>query len=237
MLFVIEMWHSKYVRNYLANESVLARIKWKCSLIAGEIFGVINSLFFPCLVVCVQSLSLFDLRDCSTPASSLLGYLPLFAQIHAHWVWCYLIISSSAIPLPFCSPSFPASGSFLRCRLFASGGQSIALGGQSIGASTSTTALPAMNSQGWFPLGLTGVISLLPRESQEHHNLKASILQHSAFFMVQLSYLFVTTVYCLCLINKHSRGCYFVLGAWETDGQNRFSGAPVWSIHEYYSCV
>ena len=84
MLFVIEMWHSKYVRNYLANESVLARIKWKCSLIAGEIFGVINSLFFPCLVVCVQSLSLFDLRDCSTPASSLFRYLPQFAQIHAH---------------------------------------------------------------------------------------------------------------------------------------------------------
>lgn len=29
MLFVIEMWHTKYVRNCLANESVSARIKWK----------------------------------------------------------------------------------------------------------------------------------------------------------------------------------------------------------------
>ena len=64
--------------------------------------------------------------------------------------WCYLTILSSAIPF-FCLQSFPASESFPRSRLFE-------LGGQSIGASTSASVL-TMTIQGWFPLGLTGLIS------------------------------------------------------------------------------
>ena len=65
--------------------------------------------------------------------------------------WCYLTISSSATPFSFCQ-SFPASRSFPMSPLFASGGQSV-------GASASAPILP-MNIQGWFPLGLTGFISL-----------------------------------------------------------------------------
>ena len=60
-------------------------------------------------------------------------------------------------------------------------------GGQSIGASA--PVLPK-NIQGWFPLGLTGLISLLSKELSsfiQHHGSKASILQRLAFFMVQLS--------------------------------------------------
>ena len=64
--------------------------------------------------------------------------------------WCHPTISSSIIPFSFCLQSFPASGPFLMSQLFASGGQSI-------GASPSV--LPA-NIQGWFPLGLTSLISL-----------------------------------------------------------------------------
>ena len=56
---------------------------------------------------------------------------------------------------PFCPQSFPASVSFPMSWLFA-------LGGQSIGASTSALVLP-MNIQGWFPLGMTNLISLLPK--------------------------------------------------------------------------
>ena len=69
--------------------------------------------------------------------------------------WGYLTISSSAIPFFSCPRSFPTSGSFSMSQLFA-------LGGQSIGASVSASVLP-MNIQGWFPLGLTGLISLLSR--------------------------------------------------------------------------
>ena len=66
-------------------------------------------------------------------------------------LWCYLIISPSACRF-FCLGSFPASGSFPVNWLFSSGGQNI-------GASTSASVLP-MNIQSWFPLGLSGLISL-----------------------------------------------------------------------------
>ena len=66
--------------------------------------------------------------------------------------------------------------------------QFFASGGQSIEASASASVLP-INIRGWFPLGLTGLISLLfkglSRESSKSSS-KASILRHSAFFIVQL---------------------------------------------------
>ena len=65
--------------------------------------------------------------------------------------WCYLTISFAAAFF-FCPQSFPALGSFPISQLFKSGGQSI-------GASASASVLP-MNIQDWFPLGLTGLISL-----------------------------------------------------------------------------
>ena len=67
-------------------------------------------------------------------------------------LWCHPTISSSVIP--FCShlQAFPASGSFQMNQFFASGGQSIEV-------SASASVLP-MNIQDWFPLGLTGLISL-----------------------------------------------------------------------------
>ena len=63
-------------------------------------------------------------------------------------------ISSSVVPFSSCLQSFPASGSFPMSCLFASGGQSI-------GASASASAqVLSVNIQDWFPLGLTGLISL-----------------------------------------------------------------------------
>ena len=67
--------------------------------------------------------------------------------------WCHPIISSSAISFSSCLQSFPASGSFPMKWLFTSGGQSI-------GASASASVLP-MIIQGWFHLGLTGLIAFL----------------------------------------------------------------------------
>ena len=51
-----------------------------------------------------------------------------------------------------------------------------------------------MNIQGWFPLGLTGLIFLLSKglKNLQHYNLKASVLWCSVFFMVQLSHLYMT---------------------------------------------
>ena len=66
--------------------------------------------------------------------------------------WCHPTISSFIIPFSSCLQAFPASGSFPVSQFFASGGQSI-------GASASTSVL-WMNIQDWFPLGLTGWVSL-----------------------------------------------------------------------------
>ena len=79
-------------------------------------------------------------------------YLPEFAQTHVQRRWCHPTISSSTTNFSSCFQSFPASGSFLMSQLFTSGGQGI-------GASASASVL-LMNIQDWFPLGLTGLISL-----------------------------------------------------------------------------
>ena len=102
--------------------------------------------------------------------------------------WCHPTISSSVVPFSSCLQSFPASRSFLMSQFFASGGQSI-------GASASTSVLP-MNIQDWFfridwfdLLAVQGTLKNL----LQHHSLKASVLRHSAFFIVQLSYPYMTT--------------------------------------------
>ena len=97
-------------------------------------------------------------------------------------------ISSSVIPFSSCPQSFPASGSFPMSQLFTSDGQSI-------GASASTSVL-LMNIQmisfkiDWFDLpAVQGTLKSL----LQHHSSKESILQCSAFFIVQLSHPYMTT--------------------------------------------
>ena len=67
--------------------------------------------------------------------------------------WCHPTMSLSVSPLSSYLQSLPASGSLPM-------GQSFSSGGQSVWASASAS-LPLMNTQGWFPLRLTGFISLL----------------------------------------------------------------------------
>ena len=101
--------------------------------------------------------------------------------------WCHPSISSSVIPFSSHLQSFPASGSFPRNQFFASDGQNI-------GVSASASVLP-MNIEDWFPLGWTGWLSLQSQGLSsllQHHSSKASILQHSAFFIFQPSHLYMT---------------------------------------------
>ena len=92
--------------------------------------------------------------------------------------WCHPTISSYVVPFSSLLQSFPASGAFQMSQFFSSGGQSI-------GVSASASVLP-MNTQDWFPLGLTGWISL---QSKGHSRVffNTTVLWRSAFFMVQLS--------------------------------------------------
>ena len=90
--------------------------------------------------------------------------------------WCHPTISFFVIPFSHLR-SFPASGYFQMSQFFTSGGQSI-------GVSASTSVLP-MNIQDWFPLGLTGWLSLLSKGlSRVFSNTK---VQKHQFFTAQPS--------------------------------------------------
>ena len=86
--------------------------------------------------------------------------------------WCHPTISSSVIPFSSCLQCFPASG-------FSPVSQFFATGDQIIGVSTSASVLP-MNIQGWSPLGLTGLISLLSKGLSRGF-FSATIQKHQFF--------------------------------------------------------
>ena len=104
-----------------------------------------------CFLVSKSCLTLGNPMNCSMPGFPVLHYSPEFAQTHIHWIGDAIQPSH-----PLSPPSPPAlnlsqhQGLFQESHLFTSGGQSIE-------ASASASALP-MNIQGWFPLGLTGLI-------------------------------------------------------------------------------
>ena len=92
--------------------------------------------------------------------------------------WCNPNISSSVTPLSSCPQSFPASESFPVNWLFTSSSQSV-------GALASASVF-AMNIQGWFPLGLTGLISLHSRGLSRVFS-STTVWKHQ-FFGAQLSH-------------------------------------------------
>ena len=124
-------------------------------------------------------LSFCNSVDCSMPGlpcpSPTLGACSISYQ--SSW-WCHPTISSSVIPFSSCPQSFPATGSFPRSQLFVSDGQSI-------GTSASMSAFP-MNMQDWFPLGLTGFISMQSKGLSRVFSNTA--VQKHQFFGTQLSY-------------------------------------------------
>ena len=96
--------------------------------------------------------------------------------------WCHPTISSSVVLFSSGLQSFPVSGSFPMSQLFTSGDQST-------GASASASVFP-VNIQDWFPLGLTGWISLQSKGlSRVFSN---TIVQKHQFFA--LSFLYSSTL-------------------------------------------
>ena len=112
----------------------------------------------PPSTVVVQSLShvwLCDPINCSTPGFPVLRHLPELAQMHVH----ESVVPSNHLVLccpPLLLPSiFPSIRVFSMSCLFTSGDQNT-------GASASASALP-MSIQAWFPLRLSGLISMLSK--------------------------------------------------------------------------
>ena len=110
----------------------------------------------------------------STPGLPVHHQLPEPTQTHVHWVSDAIQPSHPLSSLQ----SFPVSESFLRSQFFTSGSRSIAV-------SASASVLP-MNIQGWFPLGLTGLISLLSKGLSRVFS--CTIVWKHQFFGTQLSW-------------------------------------------------
>ena len=135
-----------------------------------------------------------DPMDCSMPGLPVQHQLPECTQTHVHWV-NDAIQPSHPRSSPSLSPSIlkrPASESFQMSQLFASGGQGI-------GVSASASVLP-INIQDWFSWGLTGLISLCPRDSQE----SSPTPQYKSINSSALSFL-----YGVISIHDHWKNCSF----------------------------
>ena len=103
------------------------------------------------------------------------------------------------LPFSSCPQSFPASGSFPMSQLFASGGQSI-------GVSASASVLP-MTTQDWSISFRMDWLDLLAVQGTlksllQCHSSKASIHWHSAFFKVQPSHPYMTTLKTVALTRQ-----------------------------------
>ena len=128
---------------------------------------VVSDFATPWTAACQASLSLTISKVCSSTC-----------PLHK---WHHSATSSSDALFFFCSQSFLTSGTFPMNWLFTS----IKL--QNTGASASASVLP-VSIQGWFPLWLTGLISLLSKGLSgvfSSTSLKASVLWLSAFLTVQ----------------------------------------------------
>ena len=142
-------------------------------------------------IYCVQSLShvwlrLHGLQHAMLPCPSLSpGVCSNSCPLSR---WCHPAISSSVTPFSSCPQSFPASGFFPMSQFFTSGNQSIWGFSFSISPSNEYSGLISFRID-WFDLAVQGTLKSL----LQHHSSKASILLHSAFFMVQFSHPYMTT--------------------------------------------
>ena len=102
--------------------------------------------------------------------------------------WFHTTISSSIIHFSSCLQAFPASGSFLMSQFFTLAGQSISVS-FSISPFTEYSGLISFRMDWLDLLAVQGTLKSL----LQHHSSKASILWHSAFYIVQLSHPYMTT--------------------------------------------
>ena len=127
--------------------------------------------------------------DCSTPDLPVLHCLPEFAETHVHWVNAasnHLILSLPCLLLPSIFPSIRvfSNESALHLRWPKYWSSSF-----SINPSNEYSGLFSFRMDWLDLLAVQGILKSL----LQHHSSKASILQHSAFFIVQHSHLYMTT--------------------------------------------
>ena len=134
-------------------------------------------------------LTLCDPVDCSIPGFPVLYYLLQFTQIHVPWIGDAVQPSRPRLPLLLLPSVFPSIRVFsnesalpIRWPKYWSFGFSISPPNEYLG-------LISFRMDWFYLLAVQGTLKSL----LQHHNLKASILRCSAFFMVQLSHPYITT--------------------------------------------
>ena len=145
----------------------------------GRLCGCYCSVTQSCPTLC-------DPMDCNMPGSPVLHYLPEFAQIHIHWV------SDAIQPSHPLSPPSHLPSNFPSIRVFPNESD---LGIRwpkywnfSISLYNEYSRLISFRID-WLDLEVQGNLKSL----LQHHISKASILFCSAFCIVQLSHLYMTT--------------------------------------------
>ena len=173
----------------------------------------VRMLLFSCSVVS-NSLWPHGLQNARLPCPSLSHGVCSNSCLLSQWY--HPTISSSVMPFSSCLQSFPASGSFPMSQLFTSGGQDI-------GASASVSVFP-MNIQGWFPLGLTGLISLQSKGFSRVFS-STTVWKHQ-FFAAQLS-LWSNSHIRTWLLGKAQLWLYWpILAKWCLCFLKRYLGLP-----------
>ena len=164
--------------------------------------------------------------DCSMPGFPVHHQLLEFTQTHVYWVCDAIQPSHPVGPFSSCLQSCPASGSFPMSQFFTSGEQSIF----SISPSNEYSGLISFRMDWLDLLAVQGTLKSL----LQHYSSKASILQCSTFFMVQLSYLYMATGKTIALtrwtsVDKVMSLLFNMLSRLLIGEVN---GAPLW-----YSCL
>ena len=142
-----------------------------------------------CCSVAQSCLILCNFTDCSTPVFPAVHHLPELAQTHVHWVRDAIQPSK---PLPSPSPPaliFPSIKVFSNEPAFRIRWPKYRSFSFSICPSNEYSGLISFRIDGFDLLAVQGTLKRFLR----HQSSKASILQHSAFFMVQLSHPYMTT--------------------------------------------
>ena len=192
-LHILTIFDSVEISNFFIPLSLPSKLLLQISFLYPlSIFYYFLPLFcfiYYCFCSVVKSyLTFCDAMDCTMSGSSVLQYLLKFAQIHARWVSDAIQPFHRHLLLPSILTSLRVFSNEL---LFSSGGQRI-------GASVSTSVLP-MNIHGWFPLGLTALISL---QSMGLSRVFSSItIRKLQFFGAQPS-LWSSSHICIWLLEK-----------------------------------
>ena len=158
----------------LLSEVTSSKLLWSCYILWSSYMQNFQSVQFSRSVVS-DSLQPHGLQHARPPCHS--PTPGVYSNSCPLSRWCHPTISSSVVPFSSTFNLSQHQGLFQMSQFFPSGGQSI-------GVSASASVLP-MNIQGWFPLGLTGLISL---QSRGHSRVFSNTtVQKHQFFGTQLS--------------------------------------------------